>query len=62
MSQVTLAVLYKELKEVKNELRTVRYAVMPVEKIPLREKKELDKIRAEMDRGIKKSHAEVFKE
>lgn len=57
-----MATLYRELQEVKNELRTVRYALMPIEKISARERKELQKIRAEMDKGIKRTHAEVFKD
>lgn len=60
MSEVTMEAIYKELQILKNDIETVKYALIPEEKISENELKEIKKIRKEMESGKEKSFKEVF--
>ncbi|MCX6767578.1 MAG: hypothetical protein NTY90_02510 [Candidatus Micrarchaeota archaeon] len=60
MANVTLNLLYNELKCLHKDVEILKSAVIPVEKISAAEKHELDRLSAEMKRGKKHSMAEVF--
>jgi hypothetical protein len=60
MAEVTLKTVYTELQAVKNELRTVRYALMPVEKISVSERKEFHQCLARMQKGRERNFRDVF--
>jgi hypothetical protein len=57
---VTMEKLYKEVKSLKDEVETMRFALMPEVKISKKEKAELNKIEKEMASGKKMSFNEVF--
>lgn len=61
MEQVTLNLLYGELKEIHQELHEVRAALLPEEKISQEEHKELDEILAEMRKGKATPWREMIK-
>lgn len=59
-STVTLNMLYNELKLLKRDIETVKYALIPEEKISTKELNEIRAIRKEMESGKEKSFKEVF--
>lgn len=61
MAGITLETVYKELQDVKKELRMVKHALIPLEKISSRERKELHETLSRMKKGDEKSFREVFK-
>ncbi len=48
---VTLKKIYKKLGELEQELTEVRFALLPIERIPKKELKELEKTSKEMRAG-----------
>jgi hypothetical protein len=60
MAAVTMELIYKELKNLKNEVETVKYALIPEEKISAKELAQIRKIKKEMEAGKEKSFKEVF--
>jgi CHASE3 domain sensor protein len=57
---VAVAKVYEELKALRNDIREVKYALMPVEKISARERKELDRIFKQMKAGKEKSFSQII--
>lgn len=55
-----MELLYKELKDLKNEVETVRYALIPEEKVSAKELAQIRKIKKEMEAGKEKSFKEIF--
>ncbi|GEM_PF-3536060 len=62
MGNVTLQSVYEELQGVKKELRAMKHALTPVEKISAKERKEFHQALARMQKGQEKSFRQVFKE
>ena len=60
MSNITLDLLYKELKSLNEHVELLTNAVIPVEKISEEERQELKEIANEMDSGQKFSSKDVF--
>ncbi|MFH1751967.1 MAG: hypothetical protein ABH821_03465 [archaeon] len=60
MASVSMNTVYKELKSLRKEIEVVKYALMPVEKISFKERKQIRRIRKEMESGKRKSFEEVF--
>ena len=61
-SHVTMDTLYRELKVLKKDVETVKYALIPEEKVSALEIKEIGKIKKEMESGKEKSFEDVFAE
>ena len=59
-SSVTMKTIYDELKVLKKDIETVKYALIPEEKISAKELKEVRKIKREMQAGNEKSFKDVF--
>ncbi len=51
MADVSISLVYEELKQVKKELHELRGSLIPMEKITADEHKELNAIEAEMQAG-----------
>lgn len=62
VSQVTMKIIYDELKTLKKDIETVKYALIPEEKVPAKELKEIRKTKREMAAGKEKSFRDVFAE
>lgn len=60
MANITLDLLYKELKSLNEHVELLTNAVIPVEKITEEERQELREIAEEMDSGKKHSSKDVF--
>lgn len=48
---VTMKTIYKELRELRNEVETVKHALIPTERVSAKELAKIKKIRREMERG-----------
>jgi len=59
-ANVTINLLYQELRCLHRDVEILKRAVLPVEKISAVEKRELRRLSAEMKHGRKYSLAEVF--
>ena len=62
MGNVTLQSVFKELQDVKKELRVMKYALTPVEKISARERLEFHRALGRMQKGKEKSFRDAFNE
>jgi hypothetical protein len=60
MAAVTMELIYKELKDLKNEVETVKYALIPEEKVSAKELAQIRKIKKEMEAGKEKSFKQIF--
>ncbi|MDD5162946.1 MAG: hypothetical protein PHD95_01940 [Candidatus ainarchaeum sp.] len=60
METVTMELIYKEIKSLKNEIETVKHALIPEEKVSAKELSEIRKIKKEMESGREKTFREVF--
>ena len=60
MADVTLDLLYKEIKSLNEHIELLTNAVIPVEKVTAEELRELKQIAKEMDAGQKFSSKDVF--
>ena len=59
---ITMETLYREIKDLKKDLETVKYALIPEEKLSAKELGEIRKTRKEMESGKEKGFEEVFAE
>ena len=48
---VTMKTIYKELRELRNDVETVKHALIPTEKISAKELTKIRKIKREMEKG-----------
>jgi CRISPR/Cas system-associated protein Csx1 len=62
MEEISLEMIYSELKELKKEIELVRNILVPEEKISKQELKDILKIEKEMERGEKISLEDALKE
>lgn len=60
MAGVTLSALYNLLLSLRKDVRTVKYALIPEEKVSAKGLSEIKRIRKEMEAGKEKSFEEVF--
>ena len=59
---ITMETLYREIKDLKKDLETVKHALIPEEKLSAKELSEIRKTRKEMETGKEKGFEEVFAE
>lgn len=59
IESATVTMVYKELKAIRRDLLEVKYALLPVEKVSSKERKELDRIFRDMESGGEKSFSEI---
>ncbi len=59
---ITMETLYREIRDLKKEVETVKHALIPEEKVSAKELGEIRKTRKEMKAGKEKSFEEVFAE
>jgi len=57
---VTMETIYKELKNLKNDIEIVKFALIPEEKVSAKELQEIRGIKKEMAAGKEKSFKKVF--
>lgn len=62
MEEVSLEMVYSEIKELRKELEQVRYALIPEEEVNEAELKEIMEIEKKMDRGEKVKLENALKE
>jgi len=62
MEEISLGMIYSELKELKKEIELVRNILIPEEELDDRELEEIIKIEKEMKKGEKISIEDVLKE
>ncbi len=56
---VAISKVYDEIKTLRRDLLEVKYALLPVEKISAKERKELNRIFKEMESGEEKSFSHI---
>jgi hypothetical protein len=56
---VAVSKVYEELKALRNDIREVKYALLPVEKVSAEKRKELDRVFSEMESGKEKSFSKI---
>ena len=59
---ITIETLYKEIKDLKKDVETMKHALIPEEKVSAKELAEIRKARKEMESGKEKGFEEVFAE
>ena len=59
---ITLETLYREIKDLRKDIETVKHALIPEEKLSAKELGEIRKTRKEMEAGKEKGFEEVFAE
>lgn len=59
-SDISLKNIYNELKELRNDVSEMKWALIPEEKLSDKELKEFKKILKEMEKGKEKSFQQVF--
>jgi len=59
---ITIETLYREIKDLRKEVETVKQALIPEEKVSAKELSEIKKTREEMEAGKEKSFKETFAE
>jgi len=59
---ITIETLYREIRDLKKEVETVKHALIPEEKVSAKEIIGIRKTRKEMEAGKEKSLEEVFAE
>ncbi len=60
VSAVSLKSVYMEIKSLRRDVEAVKQAIIPEERISLKEMRELRKIAKEMEAGREKSFKEIF--
>lgn len=60
VSAVSLKSVYMEIKSLRKDVEAVKQAIIPEERVSLKEMKELRKIAKEMEAGRAKSFKEIF--
>jgi len=60
VSNSKLELIFRELKELRKDVNKMKLAIIPEEKISVRERKEIRQILREMQAGKEKSFDEVF--
>ena len=62
MGGITMETIYEELKELRNELTVIRYALIPEEEISAEELKDILRIDKEMEEGKRIKLEDVLEE
>ncbi len=61
MGYVTLGVLYDEARQMRKEIQELRTVLIPEERMPAEERRELNAVFAEMRKGKEKNWREILK-
>ncbi len=61
-ASITMEILYREIKDLRKDIETVKHALISEEKLSAKELAEIRKTRKEMEAGKEKSFEEVFAE
>jgi len=59
---ITMETLYREIKDLKKDVETMKHALIPEENVSAEELAEIRKTRKEMEAGKEKGFEEVFSE
>ncbi|MBI4043808.1 MAG: hypothetical protein HY393_03305 [Candidatus Diapherotrites archaeon] len=57
---MAISKVYDEIKALRRDLLEVKYALIPLEKVSAKKRKELDRIFHEMERGEEKSFYDIL--
>ncbi len=57
---IAISKVFDELKALRHDLLEVKYALLPVEKVSAKKRKELDRVFREMELGKEKSFSKII--